>query len=240
MSNKKYDKCTYVAKGQVWMVNEDTRLTNFKMRTHSRLMAKTRPHLILSPEDDWGIITAIPITSKLSYRGAIDLTYKGIDGTTEQLRMSQITSIEKKSLFEYMYTIPESLMNDVDKVIIEKLCLGEHINQTHTYMEKMDNKTENIDVSCTELTNESNERERGSENKHKNDQKPKDNDCCVYPIHKKNERWTESIMKQFLNDVTILPKDILLKKYTLTEKYMRKIYRQIFMKMNPNTQPPKI
>lgn len=240
MSNKKYDKCTYVAKGQVWMVNEDPRLTNFKMKTHSRLMAKTRPYLILSPEDDWEIITAIPITSKLSYQGTIDLTYKGIDGTTEQLRMSQITSIEKRLLFEYMYTIPESLMCDVDRVIVEKLCLREHINQTPICMEKMDNETEDIDVNCDESTNESNERERGSKNKHKNDQNQKDNDCCVYPIHKKNERWTESIMKQFLNDVTILPKDILLKKYTLTEKYMRKIYKQIFMKMNPNTHPPKI
>lgn len=193
-------------------------------------MAKTRPHLILSPEDEMGIITAIPITSKLSYIGEHDITYRGLDGTQEQLRMSQIVSIEKRNLLKYMYAIPNSLMRDVEMNIISRL-------QFNECGETVDKCEENHIPPLTTKTNDK-ESEPKIENKIKKEKTGSqvsglmNPSISIYPIRNKNDRWTTSMMHQFLNDWMMFSKDELVIKYSISRNQIGERYKYIYARVH--------
>lgn len=120
---------TKFEKGQVWMVNEDSNITTAKlMIDNNHIIAYSRPYLVISVSEynKIPIIQAIPITSKvrddLCDRG-IQLKFVNMNNEDNALIVTQIHPINEEQFSEFLYVMPQSLMDEVDKYIMRRLGL---------------------------------------------------------------------------------------------------------------------
>lgn len=229
--------CTLVSKGQVWMVKEEHGISQLKLKYKSKIIRKTRPYYIISSEDNDDIIQAIPITSSNGHNYKYSVTFTGMDNITEKVVISQITVIEKKNLLRYMYTVSDSIVDIIDRCIIDHFELG------RLFMEKPDNIQQNISIDKSELPisdkaeNTSNiDVKKDNKNSHISKRATKKNSIKnsdtidIYTIRHRYERFTDSLMMSFINDYNMLSKDELATKYGIIRKDVKRTYDRLILR----------
>lgn len=115
-------------KGQVWMVKENPKVTDAKMTTDCRLMAKNRPYVIVSSNEFLStnpeFIQGYPMSTQIhDENGAAGpyITIQNMVGSLTQIVMRELKTIPVSDIQNYFFSIPEAVMEEVDMHTAYKL-----------------------------------------------------------------------------------------------------------------------
>lgn len=175
LSTQKIYKARPYQKGQIWLVEEPEELTRAKICSGLHVMAKSRPYVIYGQIEDrfeGPMVQAFPCTSntKLTSIDKESMTGEGHDGdlffeTTpgkiSKIVTNQLTTIDSNQLTRYFGVIPDELINELDKIVIESYGLGDKFVQMSRELKRLKDELESIQDEAGSLFSAFNYKEVG-------------------------------------------------------------------------------
>ena len=215
--------CKY-CKGQVWMVNEPDDMSASKVNNNLRMAAYSHPYLIMTSTEEMmkgprPVIQAIPITSKVINVYPEDTTFRNLKDELNKIQGNQLTSIDVRMIGEYMFTLSNDIVEEIEAKLIKTLGF-EHVisEEAEKLLEKKRTELEEKYRKMEEELREKYEKLYPQPQESQDtSEKKEDLAASVPPVTYKKRRRRKNVsvteMKQFLEDDEKLTTDQMVDKY---------------------------
>lgn len=230
-------------RGQVWIVDESPEVTEAKISSGDRTQSYRRPYLIMTRQEDlntwYPIINCYPITTNTRVMNDSDIVIQNHYGEDVKVICAQLTSRDVKDFVNYMYTMPDDIMQKIDEITANRLGIYYEAEKIHNNILSLEKELDLFKKKFAILTYSINSKElkpvvqqstyvvnSPKEEKKKisvieTDNSPKeqisaDNKDVVKEEKKKTKIvWSLHYARQFLTDLENMPRPIFMKKYDI-------------------------
>lgn len=142
-------------RGQVWMVKEDKRLTELRMQLNDIMECKTRPFVILTSNVDIEtnsiLLTCVPITSNITTMRSSDIIFRNYESEQNRIIVSEVQTKESKYFISYMYTMPDDIMMQIDKISSGRIGIGSSLKNISDEIAKLQMTLDHLKKSAEKI-----------------------------------------------------------------------------------------
>lgn len=222
-------------RGQVWFVQEDTRITEAKIQGGSRIQAKSRPYLLYigyeASLQHPTVVQGFPVSTSIRADDGVDILrddeiyFYNHRGDRARCLVNQLTSIDTKNLSRYMYTVPEAMMEEIDHMVISRFGLTQQFQEIETRLNQLKAQLLSIEkragddffkyvnaaLGVPSVSAKPNDETKTTEaTEIEQDEEGKQSGKTG------KNHWTEKTGRRFLSDFDVLSREQMMEKYHLT------------------------